>query len=394
MERTEVVERRHVIRLYTDRSHYRREHRRHLVHLLRPVWDGEEAADTSGAPSFRIVPEPDRAHVAVLPMTWNYYVEQGLQHAAHALAAEARGAGKQLLVFAAGDREPLVPIDNAVVLHPGPNRTNGQTKARALALPSFIPDVRALYFDGKPTYREKQELPVVGFCGHGASPTHKLVLSVVRGIADNALFRIGRLPVVPGPVMPPVLLRARILRALHASPLIDDRFIIRQDYRAGVRDTAAKADPHHPTRLEFVRALDDCDYTLCIRGGGNFSLRLYETLALGRIPIFVDTDSVLPYDFLLDWRQYCCWIGEHEIDRAPEIVAGFHAAMSPRQFIEQQRACRWLWEEWMSTEGYQRHFVEYLKHVGAVGAAEFEGAAETPGSMEPERDSVEADQAT
>jgi hypothetical protein len=167
-------------------------------------------------------------------------------------------------------------------------------------------------------------------------------------------------------VTPAVLLRARVLRALRRSPLIEDHFIIRNDYRAGVRSSEDRSNPFHPTRLEFVRAIHDCDYTLCVRGGGNFSVRLYETLNLGRIPIFIDTDCILPYDFVLDWRQFCCWIDEGEIPHIAEKVADFHASLTPDDFIDRQKACRAVWEQWCSDTGFHRHFHEHLRFIDAL----------------------------
>ena len=96
------------------------------------------------------------------------------------------------------------------------------------------------------------------------------------------------------------------------------------------------------------------------RGTGNFSMRFYETLCLGRIPIFVDTDCVLPYDFSLDWKQHCVWIDRSEIPFIAEKVADFHAALSPDDFIDLQRGNRELWEERLSTEGFYSHFYEHL----------------------------------
>ena len=37
-------------------------------------------------------------------------------------------------------------------------------------------------------------------------------------------------------------------------------------------------------------------YGLCVRGFGNFSFRLGETLMMGRIPILIDTECILPFD--------------------------------------------------------------------------------------------------
>jgi len=113
-------------------------------------------------------------------------------------------------------------------------------------------------------------------------------------------------------------------------------------------------------RRNFVDNMIDGDYVLCTRGFGNFSYRLYEALCCGRIPVFVNTDCVLPYEHLIDWRQYCVWVEEYEIDMIGDIVARFHAGLSDTDFHDLQRACRRLWDEWLSPTGFfanfHRHF--------------------------------------
>ena len=74
---------------------------------------------------------------------------------------------------------------------------------------------------------------------------------------------------------------------------------------------------------------------MCQRGG-NFSYRFYETLSCGRIPVFVDTDCVLPADDLVDWQKICVWVDESELDEISDRVAGFHSALSPSDFTEMQ----------------------------------------------------------
>jgi len=43
------------------------------------------------------------------------------------------------------------------------------------------------------------------------------------------------------------------------------------------------------------------------------SYRLYEALCCGRIPVFIDTDCVLPYDFMIDWKKYFVWVDQSEL---------------------------------------------------------------------------------
>ena len=80
--------------------------------------------------------------------------------------------------------------------------------------------------------------------------------------------------------------------ALPVIPALTTNYILRSKYRAGV---SREKDPFHPSRLEFVNNILGSDYTVCMRGGGNFSVRFYETLSLGRIPVFIDTDCLLPW---------------------------------------------------------------------------------------------------
>ena len=49
-------------------------------------------------------------------------------------------------------------------------------------------------------------------------------------------------------------------------------------------------------RFEYWNNMLSAPFTLCVRGNGNFSVRFYETLALGRIPVFYNSDCVLPLD--------------------------------------------------------------------------------------------------
>jgi hypothetical protein len=104
----------------------------------------------------------------------------------------------------------------------------------------------------------------------------------------------------------------------------------------------------------------DSDYVLCSRGFGNYSYRLYESLACGRIPVFVDTDCVLPYDFVIDWKRYCVWVDQSDLDSIPDRVAEFHDDLSPQQFEDLQLECRRLWEKWLAPEGF---FAQFARHL-------------------------------
>jgi hypothetical protein len=155
-----------------------------------------------------------------------------------------------------------------------------------------------------------------------------------------------------------------VLDALARCPRIDTDFVLRTRYRAGVR-SADRNDPAQTARREFLQNVLETDYTVCMRGGGNFSVRFYEALALCRVPAFVDTDCVLPYSEQVNWRQYTVWIDETELSRAGDLIADFHANLSSREFAELQLACRAVWVDRLTTNGFYTHFREHFPELGA-----------------------------
>lgn len=62
-------------------------------------------------------------------------------------------------------------------------------------------------------------------------------------------------------------------------------------------------------------------FTLCPRGFGPTSFRLYETLALGSIPIYIwDDFPWLPYEEQLDWTRLALTLQASELDRLPDLI--------------------------------------------------------------------------
>jgi hypothetical protein len=164
--------------------------------------------------------------------------------------------------------------------------------------------------------------------------------------------------------------RAKALRLLRDHDGIDTNFLERERFLGGAI-SRGRLDPAAMRRVrdEYVRNMVESDYVLCSRGAGNFSYRLYETLSCGRIPVFVETDTVLPYDFVLDWRDYCVWVDESELESIGDRVLAFHNNLGEHEFVELQRECRRFWEEYLAPEGFFGRFHEHLARVEGCRAS-------------------------
>ena len=108
-------------------------------------------------------------------------------------------------------------------------------------------------------------------------------------------------------------LRGRILESLKKNINLEANIIFRK-----------RKDSRHISKekykFEYWNNMLDSPFILCIRGNGNFSVRFYETLALGRIPILIDTDCVLPLSNEIDWNKHCIIVSNGNSDRIAESV--------------------------------------------------------------------------
>ncbi|MEO1496008.1 MAG: exostosin family protein [Planctomycetota bacterium] len=188
--------------------------------------------------------------------------------------------------------------------------------------------------------RPKGERPSVGFCGYVGSAWRR------------AFYRVqGRKAKVYG-----LDLRSRALGVLERDPGVEAHFIRRTAFWGGTIGRFSKPDPDAKRRVrqEYLENIAGSDYTLCLRGAGNFSYRLYETLAMGRVPLFVNTDCALPFADEIDWRRHVVWVEESEMRQLGARLREFHAALTPDAFEQLQRDNRQVWEDYLRpTECYQ-----------------------------------------
>lgn len=254
-------------------------------------------------------------------------------------ALEAQRAGVQCLFFRANDdsrpaHPPYGRVYRASIF--ASRRTPFEE-----GMPALVED---LLEPGEPVaVRKRGERPVVGFCGYVDTAIKRLVYSLTLRTEKARGLR----------------LRYRSLATLEGSPAVDCDFISRSGFWASRKiDPNAPPDDADSARKEFLANLFGTDYNVCLRGMGNYSFRLYETMSAGRIPLFVNTDCVLPFEDEIDYRKYFAWVEESDLDRAGEIVAQFHADHTDDDFRQLQLDNRKLWQEWLSPEAFYQRIID------------------------------------
>ena len=296
----------------------------------------------------------------MLPFPWEDATgDERLRRAAEAFCARAAALDRSVFVFYHDDPAVRLPIPNAVLFAHALHAS--KRAADEIALPGWIP-----WPPHRVHVRPYPDRPVVGFAGkawpygfdHG---TAAATLSArMRFLVGGLLVRSGINDRLRAPVS--FYHRATAVRRLADDPRIETHFVL--------RDARPAADPE-AYRREYFDSIEQTDYTLAVRGMGNFSYRLYEALSYGRIPVFVDTDCVLPLASEIDWRSLCVWIEGRRVRTIADQLLAAHLAMTPEAFEEKQRRCQEVWMTKLTEPGFFSRLHGRL--VEGVAAGGFSG---------------------
>lgn len=353
------------LRVYADPSHYEERHRKELTDILKAYWNNatpDERLSKYGAwvERFDVVSTPDAADVHLLTMKWQHYVEHRRVDQVRSAIDIARRARKPIAVFSMGDFEANFPVEGADIHLFQASGYRSRKRTRHHGMPPFFDDPLANR-GGQVLLREKRSRPTIGFCGQAGASLPRHAARLVRARLRHLQWRFGHLRWEPPP-LEHTWFRQRVLDTLAQHAAVETSYVLRKQYRAGVT-SARRMDAEETSRREFVENVIGTDYTVCMRGGGNFSVRFYEALAMGRIPVFIDTDCILPYQHQINWKTYAVWIDHKNLRDAGRIVADFHAGLSPEQFRELQLACRHVWQERLTANGFYSNFHEHFDEL-------------------------------
>jgi len=98
----------------------------------------------------------------------------------------------------------------------------------------------------------------------------------------------------------------------------------------------------------FRELVDNSIFGLCPRGYGPTSFRLYETIQMGCIPIFISDEFWLPFEEYIDWKKLSLLITPDEIDKIPLIVDKLIESGEYKDMIEYGKYC---YENYFSWDG-------------------------------------------
>lgn len=266
------------------------------------------------------------ADLAVLPVAWEHVETDRVARAAALRFAEAAAsASTPLLVFYVSDSTAPVDLPAATVLRTSLERATARPGERPL--PAFSDDL-ATRADPRELARPPEPRPLVGFCGY--APRRRRFRRPEGGAV-----------------------RRDVCAALVRDDAVDTKFVFRDAFWAGVvGDGGVDWAAMGVVRSEYIENIVATDYQVCARGGGNYSYRLYETLSASRVPLYVDTGAVLPFEAELDWRALMPIVQADDLAAAPVALRRFHESLDVTGRREARAACRRAWDRYLSPLGF------------------------------------------
>jgi tetratricopeptide (TPR) repeat protein len=198
------------------------------------------------------------------------------------------------------------------------------------------------------------------------------------------LLEKGRIVAVPYPVEdlgalvsfdPEIILWQTCFVGYPGSSLIRERLLLSV---AGSRSITASIDiaPKFHSHLDaetkekrrqtYLDTLTQSLTVLCPRGDGINSIRFFEALSIGRIPVLISDCCALPFDFIIPYNRFIIRIAEEDAEIAGDLIGKWLDGKSPEDLLTRCREAREAWECWLSPAGTEKSLRIFLTALSAA----------------------------
>ncbi|WP_173179008.1 glycosyltransferase [Desulfosarcina ovata] len=116
-------------------------------------------------------------------------------------------------------------------------------------------------------------------------------------------------------------------------------------------------------KAKLKRIMNASIATLCPRGVGTQSIRFFETMAMGRLPVVISDRYVFPLNNTIDYDQFVIRIKETRISQFPERLAAVFGRLSPDDSRKMGARARQVWSDYFSPSKYEKYILLTLSEV-------------------------------
>ncbi len=295
-------------------------------------------------PFVEIVSTIEKADFVAVPFDF-FFVEQYASDYLRRAYAVAEEAKKKVLLFDYTDyvdRSPRIP-PHAILFRVSSYRHH--KRQNEIVMPYFVQDFGVSY-GIKP--KGKGNPLLVGYCGQSRfGNVFRKWKAVAKWTAQSVALYLNR-DGNPKVHKRGIFWRNIAIRALRKGG-IESRIIERSFY--SLHRFGASIEPKD-LRHEYVENLRECDLALCTRGDANASQRFYEALSASRIPLFLDTDCVLPFEEIIFYDDFIVRVPASDVTRISAYIRSWDSMHSTESFLEREKRSREVFENYLCLDRY------------------------------------------
>ena len=104
----------------------------------------------------------------------------------------------------------------------------------------------------------------------------------------------------------------------------------------------------------FIDTTNRSKFALCPRGYGKSSFRLYETMQIGAIPVYVSDDHYLPWSDEIDWSEFCVLVKQEQIPDLKSILQ----AVSEEKYNNMLKRIKEVYVDYFTLEGVCQQIIK------------------------------------
>jgi hypothetical protein len=287
------------------------------------------------------VASAEQAEAIIVP---NNFTSVGDLERAYIAAQAELGAklGVPVFVFSCGDYTDKLTFDSRVFVFRY-SMYKSEAGPHDICAPTLTEDIGR----GGTDTRNKTDKPTVSFCGKaGFATPREISISWLRRIKFEARSLVG--PSERAHIRG-VFWRMQAIKACSNSSLLKTLFILRKTF-SGARQTIEV--PPEQAREEFINSVRKSDFVLTPKGDGNYSNRFLEALSMGRIPVVIDTDIVLPFEDKIDYSKIMVRVPMDQVARTPWYINDFYEDLRNEEWILRQRTARETFETYLRQDKF------------------------------------------
>lgn len=305
---------------------------------------------------FSIVENPEQADWVVIPAFTTQLLHPRGEKLLTSAVELAKRIQKPLALFSNSDFILSPSNANAFVFTPGAYKSN-----------PFQIDIPAT-FDQDPFEKwnfghwepaPHSQKPSIGFCGQATRNPLKALKDAMTFSKARLRKQLGYSHSDSGPIFLPAWERARLLEVFEKDGRFQTDFVLRTKYKGG----ATSEEQKRQVEREFFENIYSNLFTVCMRGMGNYSVRFYQTLAMGRIPVLIDTDYSVAFNAFHQLESLIPVIPYAQKNHAAEMTFEYFAGKNAEELIHIQKQCRLIWEAYFQKEGLIKYLAKSMEAI-------------------------------